>query len=253
MQLLETESPLVIVPLTSFAVASISFGCVWCMQFIYLTNDYKENFGREDSSARSHTQSAEMTHLLSPFFAQDKTCFSSPGVRLLENGPRWPSSCTQCRFCSLELEAWSWTVQRMNPPEYPDWAWAPGHLIPAPLTDLQQLRISCSVWMASLCYSVPALNTWTDWWYRLDSQPHCACHPVFILLSSSLIKSPIAGVGIINQHLRIYSRFHAVLSIASNTYFIVHPFDLTLSLYKVYCWGGGEQPACIWIWTTTWF
>lgn len=83
MQLFETESALDLkVPLTSFAVASISFGCVWCMQFIYLTNDYKENFGREDSSARSHTQSAEMTHLLPPFFAQDKACFSNPLIPL---------------------------------------------------------------------------------------------------------------------------------------------------------------------------
>lgn len=56
--------------MTSFAIASISFGCVRHLQFIYLTNNYKENFGREDSSARSHTlKSAEKTHLLPPIFA----------------------------------------------------------------------------------------------------------------------------------------------------------------------------------------
>lgn len=186
----------------------------------------------EDSSPRSHTQSGEMTHLLTSFFAQDKTCCSKPGVRLSESGPRWLSPCTLCLFCSLELEAWSRTMQRTNPPEYPDWVWAPGHLIPAPLTGLQHLRTSCNVLMASLCCSVLVFNNWIDWWYTLNSQPHCACHPVFIFPSLSLIKSPIAGLGMINQHFRIYSCFHAVLSITSNIYFIVLPFDLTLSLYK---------------------
>lgn len=58
-----------------------SFRLIWLcvMLAVYLSRKrLKEKFGREGSSARSRTQSAEMTHL-PPFFAQDKTCCSKPG------------------------------------------------------------------------------------------------------------------------------------------------------------------------------
>lgn len=159
--------------------------------------------------------------------------------------------CPWC-LCSMELKDWSWTLQRMNTPEYPGWGWAAGYLIPAPQTDLQQLRTSCNVLMASLHCSVLALNNWIGWRYSLNSQSYCGCHPVFIILNSSLIKSPTGGLGKINQHFRIYSCFHAVLSITSNIYFIVLLFSLNLITVQNRVLGE-RTPACIWIQAITRF
>lgn len=89
---------------------------------------------------------------------------------------------------------------------------------------------TANVLMAFLHCSVLALNNWIGWRYSLNSQSYCGCHPVFIFLNSSLIKSPTVGLGKINQHFRIYSCFHAVLSITSNIYFIVLLFSSTSSL-----------------------
>lgn len=212
---------------------------MWWLQFIYLTNDYKQNSGRQDSSARSHTlKSAEKTHLLTRIFAQDKTCCSKPGVRHSEN--EWLSSHT-LDVCAL----WSWTLQRMNTPEHPGWVWALGDLIPAPQTDLQQLRTSCSVLMASLHCSVLALNSWIGWRYSLNSHSYCGCHPVFIFLNSSLIKSPTVGLRKINQHFRIYSCFHVVLSIMSNMYFTVLLFSLNLITVQNWVLGGENTSLCL--------
>lgn len=136
---------------------------------------------------------------------------------------------------SMGLKDSSWTLQSMNTPEYPGWDWAPGDLILAPQIDLQQLR-------TSLHCSVLALNNWIDWRNSLNSQSYCGCHPVFIFLSSSLIKSPAVGLGKINQHFIIYSCFHEVLSITSNMYFMVLLFSFALSLYKTQCWGKEHQP-----------
>lgn len=88
-----------------------------------------------------------------------------------------------------------------------------------------------------------ALNNWIEWRDSLNSQSYCGCHPVFIFLSSNLIKSPAVGLGKINQHFSIYSCFHEVLSIRPNIYFIVLPFSFTLSLYKPQYWGREHQPV----------
>lgn len=88
--------------------------------------------------------------------------------------------------------------------------------------------------MVSLHCCVLALYNWIDWRYSLNSQSYCGCHPVFIFLSSSVIKSP-AEVS--------YSYFHEVLSIMSNIYFIVFLFSFTLSLYRTQCWGREHQPV----------
>lgn len=112
---------------------------------------------------------------------------------------------------------------------------------PCPPTDLQQLRTSCNVLMASLHCSVQALSNWIDWRFSLNSQSYCGCQPVFIFLSSSLIKSPAVGLGKINQHFSIHSCFHEVLSITSNIYFIMLLF--TLLVYKTQCWGREHQPV----------
>lgn len=105
-----------------------------------------------------------------------------------QNGPQCLSSCIPFHFCSLGLEAWTWTLERMNPLEYWHWAWAPGCLISIPWTDLQQLKNFCKILMTSLCYSMLPLNNWMDWWCSLNSQSHCACIPGFIFLSSGLKK-----------------------------------------------------------------
>lgn len=73
----------------------------------------------------------------------------------------WLRTPALCPFCSLELQAWSWSVPRTNRPEYLGSAQAHTgarpveHLIPAPPNDVKQPpRTSCWVVVASLCYSV---------------------------------------------------------------------------------------------------
>lgn len=150
--------------------------------------------------------------------------------------------CLWC-LCSMGLKDWSWTLQRMNTPEHPGWDWALGDVIPAPQTDLQQLRTACSALMASLHCSVLALNNWIDWRHSLNSQSYCGCHPVFIFLSPSLIKSPSVGLGKINQHFSIYSCFHEVLSVTSNICFMVLLFSFAFSLHKTQSCGREHQPV----------
>lgn len=120
---------------------------------------------------------------------------------------------------------------------------SPGRSQPCPTNTSATAGDFLNVLMTSLHCSVLPLNNWIDWRYSLNSQSYCDCHPVFIFLTPSLIKSPGVDLGKINQHFSIYSCFHEMLSITSRIHFIVLLFSFTFSLYKTQSWGREHQPV----------
>lgn len=213
---------------------------MWCLQFIYLTNDYKENFGK-DSSARllSRVLRRHISFHLS--LLRTKSVAPNPGLDT-ENGPWWLSS-HACDVCA----PWGWRIDpEPAEDEHPRIPWlglSPRRSHPRPTNRSATTEDFCSVLMAPLHCSVLALNNWIDWRHSLNSQSYCGCNPVFVFLSPSLIKSPGAGLGKINQHFSIYSCFHEVLSVTSKMYFIVLLFSFAFSLYKTQNWGREHQPV----------
>lgn len=133
-----------------------------------------------------------------------------PGVKPSENGPRRLLSFTLCPCIGHSIGSWPLGL----------------YLISASAADLQQVRASCQVLLASLCYSLQQQQESVIVQYKcLSYNVHIPELKAFKMLNYRSLNA--------KSIFQIYPYFPTVLSITNKIYFILPLFDFTLSLYKV--------------------
>lgn len=184
-----------------------------------------------------------MTHLLPPIFAPDKSYCSEPKVRL----SKWSTVFIILHPISFLLPGAGGLNLDPGEDESPRiLALGLGPRMSHFYT-INSWRISARFWwLLSAILCCLSITGWTGGVVWIASPTVPVFQGSYSLVQVS--KSPIAGLGVINQHFSIYSCLHAVLSITSNIYFIVLPFDLALLIVQSTALQG-RTPACIWIQT----